>query len=322
MSDLELYKKKIFPMLAVIGRKTDLKLKNFIYEPKLDGTRCILYKSNNNIRMLNRRGNWFQHRFPEIVEEAKKLFGDVILDGEVIVLDKNGLPNFSLLQSRDQTENAFKIKLLSTRWPATLYVFDILAHDNNNLTKQKLIDRKHVLEKVIPDNLIHIRKVFYLEGQGLRLWRDVKKFNMEGVMAKDRNSIYLVGIRSRHWLKIKNIKVADCIICGYTVGIRSPFASLVLGQYYRGKLLHVGQVGTGFDSKQVEELGKALKKIKTSHPPFSEVPKLTKEVIWVRPKYVAEVQFLNYTNRLHLRAPSFKRLRFDKPIKACIIEKL
>jgi bifunctional non-homologous end joining protein LigD len=139
-------------------------------------------------------------------------------------------------------------------------------------------------------------------------------------MAKDSNSKYLIGVRSKSWLKIKNIKTADCIICGYTIGIKK-FASLVLGQYYKGKIIHVGQVGTGFNSKQIEELSKMLEKSKTTKSPFSLQPKLARKVVWVKPKLVAEIEFLDYTKKLHLRAPSFKRLRFDKPLKDCIIEK-
>jgi len=318
---LSLYKQKIFPMLAKIGSKSDLKLKNYLYEAKLDGTRCILYKVGNEVRMLNRRGNWFDHRFPEIVEEAKKLKGNMILDGEVIVLDKKGLPSFNMLQSRDQSENKLRIQLLAKQMPATLYVFDIIAHEDTDFTKLKLLERKYILNQKLPDNLVRIKKVFYKEGSGMELWKNVKKFGIEGVMAKDMESKYLFENRSKLWLKIKNVKTTDAIICGYALGIREYFASLVLGQYYRGNLIHIGNVGTGFDYKQIEDIGKMLQKIRTKKAPFKARTHVPREIVWVKPKYVAEVEFLEYTKYLHLRAPSFKRLRFDKPLRECIVEK-
>jgi DNA ligase D-like protein (predicted ligase) len=318
---LSLYKQKISPMLAQIGSKNELRKKDFVYEPKLDGTRCILYKIGHEIRMLNRRGNWFHYRFPEIVGEAKKLRGNFILDGEVIVLDKKGLPSFNMLQSRDQSENPLRIKILAKQMPATLYLFDIIAYDNTDYTKMKLIDRKYFLNRKIPDNLVHIRKTFYTEGSGKRLWSDVKRFKIEGVMAKDKNSTYMMGKRPKLWLKIKNIKTTDAIICGYALGIREYFASLVLGQYHKGKLIHIGNVGTGFDYKQIAEIGKMLQKIKTKKSPFKARTHIPREIVWVEPNYVAEVEFLEYTKYLHLRAPSFKRLRYDKPLKECIVEK-
>jgi len=315
---MAIYDKKLSPMLASLGNFSALK-QDFIFEPKLDGTRCLLYKIGNKIKMLNRRGNWFQNRFPEIVADAQKLKGNLILDGEIVVLNKKGIPDFNLLQSRDQVENSFKIALLSRQIPATFYVFDILMFGKQDCTKLKLISRKKILSKVLSEakSLKHIREVLFTKN-GLALWQEVKKKNLEGLVAKKESSRYEIGKRSKEWLKIKNIKTADCVICGYTTN-RKPIASLILGQYYENKLIHVGEVGTGLDEAQLSSLYKILEKAKTKKPIFPDL-KLKKKIFWVSPKYVVEVKFLEYTKSLRLRAPSFIRLRFDKPLKDCVVE--
>ncbi|MGC8940631.1 MAG: non-homologous end-joining DNA ligase [Candidatus Nanoarchaeia archaeon] len=313
-----LYEEKISPMLARLGDKSILKLKGFIFEPKLDGVRTILYKKGSQIKLLNRRGKWFEHRFPEIVAEAAKLPKDCILDGELVVLDEKGLPSFSRLQTRDQTEQKLKIDFLSRQLPATYYVFDVLAIGKKDYTSENLLTRKAKLEALLREfqGNKRIRTVFYTQN-GSKLWAYVRKLKMEGVVAKKIVSKYELSKRSPFWIKIKNIKTTDCVICGYTSN-RKPIASLILGQFKNNELIHVGEVGTGFSEAQLNQLYQMLNKIKTNKNYF---PKLKlKNASWVKLYYVAEVKFLEYTKDFHLRAPSFMRLRFDKLPQECNVE--
>jgi len=304
-------------MLAQLGDKKDLNKRGWIYEPKIDGTRGLAIKRGQSIRILNRRGRWIEWRYPEIISDIKKFKNNFILDGEICVLDKHGTPNFSLLQSREQTDNKLRIRLLAREYPAIYYVFDILELDGKNLTSRPLKKRKAILERVLPDS-VHVRKIFWTED-GRALWRIVSRKGLEGVMAKKADSKYYPGKRVHVWLKIKNVKTTDCVICGWTEGQRK-FASLVLGQYENGKLIYVGCVGTGFTERQINELFGQIKKLETKNCPFSEAPSIPRATHWIKPKLIAEIKYLEYSKAKQLRAPVFLRLRFDKELKGCILE--
>lgn len=304
-------------MLAQLGDKKDLNERGWIYEPKIDGTRGLAIKRGRLVRILNRRGRWIEWRYPEIVAELAQLKHDFVLDGEICVLDKVGIPNFSLLQSREQTDNQLRIRLLAREYPATYYVFDILELDGKDLTSRTLKGRKRILERLLPE-LKHVKNIYWTED-GRALWRIVRRKGLEGVMAKKVDSKYYPGKRSDVWLKIKNIKSADCVICGWTEG-RRRFASLVLGQYANSHLIYVGCVGSGLTEREIDELFDKIKKLKTKSCPFEQVPSIGRVTHWVRPKLVVEVKYLQYSKGKRLRAPVFLRLRFDKEPKACILE--
>ncbi|MEM4714306.1 MAG: non-homologous end-joining DNA ligase [Candidatus Nanoarchaeia archaeon] len=312
-----MYNQKIKPMLAYSGKKDDLKKKEFYFEPKIDGTRALLYKYKNNIQILNRRQNWISFRYPEIIADAKKIKGDFILDGEICVLNEKGLPDFSKLQSREQITNFLKIKFLAKSFPVTYYVFDILFLNEKDLTHLPLFKRKKILEKVVKDSKC-IKKILFNKN-GIILWRSVKNIGLEGVMAKKIDSKYEIGRRSENWLKIKNVKTTDCIICGWSTGKRE-FASLILGQYKDSNLIYVGNVGTGFDKSLLKTIYSKIRKLKIKNCPFKEIPKIKGKVFWMKPELIVEVKYLEYTKRHHLRVPSFVRFRYDKTPKECILE--
>ncbi len=315
---------KIKPMLAELGEKKDLRKENFLFEPKIDGTRCICYKKGNIVKFLNRRNAWFEHRYPEIVKDIKKIKGNFILDGEICVLDEKGIPNFYLLAEREHVDDKIRIKILSEEIPATYFVFDILNLNEKDLTKLPLIKRKKILEKTIKD-FGNVKKIYYTKN-GLKLWKVVKKMKLEGVMAKDENSPYS-NKRSSFWLKIKTLKTLDCIICGFTEGSgwrEKYFGAFLCGVYYKNRLIYVGRVGTGLNEKGYRELSEKLKKLEIKKSPFDEFeeePKILKKVHFVKPKLIAEVRFMNITKDLKMRAPSFLRLREDKNIRECILER-
>ena len=144
-------------------------------------------------------------------------------------------------------------------------------------------------------------------------------------MAKQIDSPYLIGERSRYWLKVKNLKKLDCVITGYTKGEgwrAEYFGALILGCYYKGKLTYVGRVGTGLNVPEFESITPQLKKLKVKDCLFPEKPKLPLDikVIWTKPELVCEVKFINLSRNLQLRAPSFTRLRNDKWPKDCVLE--
>lgn len=325
---MDLWNYKIKPMLAYLSKPFNSK--NHIFEIKFDGIRGIGYidTKEGSIRLLNRRFIWFEYRYPELKEILNQINAErVILDGEVVVFEK-GLPNFNLLQEREQVEDKYRIEMLSKLYSATYVVFDILYLDGKNLTKIPLIERKKILEKVVsPSKRIMISEFF--EEKGIEIFKSVKELGLEGIMAKHKFSKYYIGKRSKAWLKIKNLKTIDAIICGYTKGKgkrENSFGALLLGVYDNGKLRYIGRVGTGEWSEEfLVEFRKKLDEIKIDYNPF-DIFNERKEIVeianFVKPIYVAEIEFLELTKDKKLRAPSFKRLRNDKDPKDCKLEEI
>lgn len=322
---MSLWQEKIKPMLAEISKPFDDE--DFLFELKFDGTRTIAYinKDKKEVRFLNRRGIWFEDRYPEMKElwkdvEAKQ----VILDGELVVF-KEGKPDFYLLAEREHVASKTRAEILSKLNPATLIVFDILHLDGKDLVDFPLIERKKILEKIVKEsNRVLIST--HIIGEGKKFFEEVKAKGLEGIMAKRLNSTYQIGKRSKDWLKIKALNSLDAIICGYTLGEgkrEKYFGALILGVWHEGKLRYLGRVGTGWKEKDLEELAQKLKKIEIEKNPFDvfkEEPAIIEKIKWVEPKLVCEVKFLELTEDFKLRAPSFVRLRDDKLPEECLLE--
>jgi bifunctional non-homologous end joining protein LigD len=317
--------RKFLPMLAFRSQPFDSQ--DFLFEIKYDGTRTICYFEEKNTEFINRRGKEFSYRYPEIKEALKKAVKakEAVLDGEIVVLE-NGKPNFWKLAEREHVDNKFRTELLSKLMPATYIIFDILFLNGKELTNLPLLERKRILEKTIEENE-RIKIAEYKIGSGKELFEFAKKNGLEGIMAKKIDSIYEMGKRSKNWLKIKVENTLDVVIVGYTTGTgeREDFGSLLVAAYHQGKLKFLGRVGTGFSKEEIEEIIKKLEKEKVSTPSISlENVKLDlpegREAIWVKPKYVCEVKFLEFTEDMQLRAPVFVRMREDKSVEECEIE--
>jgi len=317
------------PMLAKSGDEHDLDNRDFVFEPKLDGTRAICYFNRSqksrkgdtspSIIFINRREKNITHRYPEF--SRSEFFDNIkaascVLDGEIIVYDENGIPDFNLLQKREQLDNKLLIQLRSREFPATYVVFDILMKDGHELIGKPLKERKKILNKTVIDSEGEtkiIQKIFFTKD-GRRLFKEIRKRGLEGVMAKKLNGRYYPGERTSVWLKIKFLKTLDCIIVGYTSEKRK-ISSLALALYDGRRLKYVGRVGTGFTEKLIDKLHKLLKPLRVRSPTVEY--RGDKKIIWVRPKLICEVKYLEFSKDKILRAPVFLRLRYDKPIKEC-----
>ena len=317
---------KIKPMLAH-PFETAFDNKEWVFEVKWDGVRAILFKNNNKIRIQSRNGNDITNRYPEIVNAAKlSLRGckSAIVDGEIVVLNEEGVPDFHTHQHRMHIQNPHEIMALSVENPSTYYVFDILYKENENVKGLGYLERRELLSSILKTN-VTIRISDYIEEKGTEILRSSKELNLEGIVAKHKRSIYREGIRSRDWLKIKNTKTQDCVIIGYTKGLGSRvnyFGSLVLAVYSldEKKLKFAGHAGTGFNNETLGEIHPKLKALEGSSRPVDKVPYLNRETVWLKPILVAEVKFDEWTRDGILRAPVFLRLRDDKKAEECIIE--
>jgi bifunctional non-homologous end joining protein LigD len=317
---------KIKPMLAHPFEKA-FDSKEWVFEVKWDGVRAILFKNNNSIQIQSRNGNDITRLYPEIVSAAKLSLRDgksTIIDGEIVVLNEKGLPDFHTHQHRMHIQNPHEIMSLSVKNPSTYYVFDILYNENENLEGLGYLERRQLLSSVLKTNDT-IRISEYIDEKGTEILSSSKELNLEGIVAKHKRSIYREGIRSRDWLKIKNTKTQDCVIIGYTRGLGSRvshFGSLVLAVYSakEKKLKFAGHAGTGFNDETLGEIYLKLKALETNYRPVDKVPYLNRETIWLKPVLVAEVKFDEWTRDGILRAPVFLRLREDKKPEECVTE--
>jgi bifunctional non-homologous end joining protein LigD len=286
----------------------------WLYEVKFDGFRVLAIKNGRDVELWSRNEKLLNERFPKVVKAVAKLsLARCMLDGEVCALNEEGKSSFQLLQNSADTLQ-----------PVVYYVFDLLFEESEDLRNLPLMERKTRLEALLLNAVDPIRpSTFFIENPQEVLDK-MKAVGAEGSIAKLRNSVYETGHRSGAWVKIKFHKGQEFVIAGYTLPKKSRryFGSLILG-YYRGEhLIFAGRVGTGFNDKSLREIFRKLKPLECPEPFVEEVqepsgrwrPKGWKasDSRWVKPKFVAQVQFTEWTNEGILRHPSFQGLRDDK----------
>ena len=316
----------IHPMLATSASKA-FNDPDWLFEIKWDGYRAVAFIEDGRVRLVSRNQNDLTAQFSELKSLPQFVkAGSAILDGEIVALDDEGRPLFSLMQQRTGFQPGKRRLPRREGVPVVYYAFDLLYLDGLDLRRVALDERKRLLqEKIVAGGVIQFSD-HYAE-KGLDLFEAAKRRGLEGIVAKKRGSAYEEK-RSTNWLKIKITQRQECVIGGYTdpEGSREYFGALVLGLYDpRGRLIHVGQAGTGFDQKTLKEIFAGLQPLKTKQNPFyGEIGGLRK-VQFVRPELVAEIKFAEWTHEtseggMKLRAPVFMGLRFDKPAEECRLE--
>jgi bifunctional non-homologous end joining protein LigD len=295
----------IAPMLA---KETDKPFndKEWIYEMKWDGYRAIAEVNENEVNLYSRNGNTFNYSYPIIVDELKKLKIHAVLDGEIIVVDENGKSSFQSLQYYQNDGTV----------PLEFRVFDLLSLKGQDTCSLALTDRKKLLKMLLPKNPV-IKYSDHIEEKGTEFFKMAVENDLEGIMAKEANSIYNPGARTNLWLKIKNHKTLEAVIAGFTEpgGGRKHFGALVLGIWDGKQLKYIGHTGSGFDSKGLDRLIKLMKPLIQKKSPFDSVVKTNMPVTWVQPQLVCEIKYTEWTRDGHLRHPIFLRLREDKKAK-------
>lgn len=285
-----------------------------IFEIKWDGARCLAFLKDRT-RLQNRRLIDVTYRYPELNGLYKAVKAkEAILDGELVVFH-NGKPNFYLLQQRDHEESPQKIKQLSKLYPTTFVSFDIIYLNGKILIDKPLWERKQILKDIVKDTEVLLFTDF-IEKHGKRYFSAVKGEGLEGIVAKKINSPYLLGKRSKHWLKIKTTETMVCHICGYTVGKgerANTFGALLLATKKGNGYFYRGRVGTGFTYKEQMTLLSLLKPLTVSKPPLLEnFEPLPLKIVWVKPKICVIVEFKEFTHKGHLRTPSFRGIADEK----------
>ncbi|HEU5305195.1 MAG TPA: non-homologous end-joining DNA ligase [Gemmatimonadales bacterium] len=300
------------PMLATLTAKLPVG-GNWVYEPKLDGVRAMVYASGGKVRIYSRNQKPLNDAYPELVEAlAKAVRGNALLDGEIVAFDpETGITSFARLQQRMQLRDPVRAR--RTRVAVNIYLFDCLYYEGIDLTLLPLVDRKSLLRDVIwYDETVRFTP-HEVSGADAMLRRACEQ-GAEGIIAKRADSRY-VSARSTDWLKIKCQRRQELVIGGYTAprGTRERLGALLVGYYDGAALRYAGKVGTGYDRRTLETLHARLQPLNRRTSPFSAGPVPGGEIQWVSPKLVAEIGFSEWTTAGLLRHPRFIGLRDDKP---------
>jgi len=302
----------IQPMLATLVDEP-FSDPEWLFETKLDGVRAVCFIRNGKASFVSRNQIEMTTQYPELASIAESVSSaDAILDGEIVALDGRGVSRFQLLQPRLGRKNSGEIARLAATTRIVYYVFDLLYLNGSDLTACKLLDRKTTLGRILRPSK-NVRYSDHIIGEGEKLFKEVAKVPLEGMIAKRLASKY-VPRRSRDWLKIKTIQQSEVVIGGYTQprNSRSYFGALVVGLYRDGKLQYVAHTGGGFNQQTLAETYRLLQPLKTKDCPFVEKPKTNEPVQWVKPKLVAQVKFSEWTADQRMRHPIFLGLRQDK----------
>ena len=305
------------PMLASPGKPFSDPA--WIYEMKYDGYRMMVMRDTGSVRLLSRNGNDMTAVFPDIVAAVEALPAErFILDGEVVVQDDDGRPRFQLLQKRARVSATREIERLSNKLPATLYAFDLLAFDAFDARSLPLSSRKRLLQQFVPAVGV-VRYSEHVAGRGLDFFQAAEAMGLEGMVAKRADSPYRPG-RSSDWLKIRVQRSADFVVVGFKQSSRARgFGSFHVAAWRNGELTYAGAVGTGVTAARIDEAWSQARERILPAPACSGAPK-TKDDVWVEPRVVCEVRYLEWTEAGNLRHPVFLRLRTDKRAEECTFD--
>jgi DNA ligase D-like protein (predicted ligase) len=300
----------IEPMYALSVQKLP-EGKEWLYEVKFDGYRCLAGKDSTRVTLWSRRGNLFTEQFPHIARACERLPPDTLLDGEIVALDENGRVSFNLLQHHRSKAQAL-----------LFYVFDVLIYRGRSLLKAPLETRREALGEIFKDgNAAPVSLSETIDAAPADLTRVAREFGFEGIIAKRKDSHYEPGKRNGAWVKYRINQGQEFVIGGYTLG--NPIDALIVGYYEDGKLLYAAKVRNGFVAQVRREVASRFNGLQIDTCPFANLPErkrtqwaLTKEemknCVWLRPELVAQIEFSEWTPDGDLRHSKFVGLREDK----------
>lgn len=307
--------RRIHPMLAEQGTPEDIeRLHDYDEQRKYDGTRAFIIKDGDKVVLRGRSWiNDYAPKFPEIVAEVKQLpVESCVLDSELTFFKKG--------TDKDVFVTALANPETKKDYTAKLMVFDALFVEDYDLEKLPFLDRREIIEKIIPGRLRHVEAVETVEKNKKAYFRTLKAKQGEGVMLKERKSPYREGERTREWLKIKHWKTDEAVVVGYTQGEgarASTFGAVILAQRDKnGKWRYVGKT-SGFSEKELARLLKKLRSLETKKPPIIDAPSGINVKAWVKPEIVAEVKYYEKTENGAFRFPDYVRERDDKSPEEC-----
>lgn len=292
---------------------------DWLYERKLDGERCVVFRDARGVQLLSRNRQRLNETYPELVDAlADSSPWRFIADGEIVAFEGN-VTSFARLQQRMRLHDEEQARASGVR--VYLYLFDLLYLDGYELIGLPLRARKKLLRNALRFR-DPLRFTPHRNGDGEAFYRQACEKGWEGLIAKRALSRYSHS-RSKDWLKFKCVHQQELVIGGFTepAGQRKGFGALLLGYYQGGTLHYAGKVGTGFDDDTLQDLSQKLRSREQDHCPFAERDEASRsDVHWTKPTLVAEIGFTEWTEDDRLRHPRFLGLRDDKAARAVVKE--
>jgi bifunctional non-homologous end joining protein LigD len=303
--------KDITPMMATLVTEP-FDNDQWLFEIKWDGYRAVAYANGADVELVSRNGLSFTEKYFPVTDALKELDIHAVLDGEIVAVDKKGMAVFQSLQNWQNTPVQLQY-----------FIFDLIWLDGYDLSHLPLLERKKILKSILPHGNEVLKYSDHVMGKGLDFFKAALAQGLEGMMAKNADSLYEAGTRTRDWVKVKVNQRQEVVIAGYTEprNARKFFGSLLLGLYDGDDLVYIGHTGSGFNAKSLEQIYKKLQPLVVKTCPFENCPKGNMPVTWVRPKLVCEIKFTEWTKDRIARHPIFMGLRVDKKAKDVSFEK-
>ncbi len=308
----------VAPMLALLAEKLPVG-SEWLYEVKVDGIRAVAVKQGRDVQLYSRKPREITSEFPQIARAVAALkVPKLVLDGEIVALDEHGRSSFQLLQN---------LRRDAAGTPLFYVVFDMLNRGGVDLTARPLTVRRNFLEQILPRNRAALRLSPVLAGEPEHIWAESQRLELEGIIAKRKESRYESARRSGAWLKVKANKAQEFVIGGYTRerGSRQFFGAVLVGYYRNRELLFASAVGTGFNTAALRSLHRLFQEHRAPKCPFANLPVQRKgrsgggltaaemrDCTWLKPELVCQVKFYEWTRDGYLRHPVFLGLREDK----------
>lgn len=273
---------------------------DFVFEIKWDGYRAIAeLQEPKQPLFYSRNGINYLQKFKTIVWDFEAQNHRMVLDGEIVAVDAQGLPDFQALMQIDDLPQT----------PLTYQVFDLLWLNGISTESLSLTERKELLKEALVETST-IRYCDHIPEKGIALFKEIAKMGLEGIMAKRKDSVYRRDSRSEDWLKVRHLQETEAYICGFTEprGSRKKFGALVLGQYQKGQLIYVGHTGSGFSDAMLEEMFQQMDVHTIPDCPFVKIPKTNMPATWLNPELRVKIHYTEKTKGGILRHPIFKGL--------------
>ena len=285
----------------------------FLYELKVDGERCVAYLDPaSGTELRNKRNLKLLPKVPELANLHEHVNRRCILDGELAVI-ADGKPDFFAIQRRGLLSSPRKIQLAARQQPACFVAFDILYLGDHPTVELPLMERKRLLEGVVVREDARFAVSRYIERNGVAFFELAKARELEGIVAKRRDSRYYFGKRTKDWIKSKYLLDEDFVVCGY-ICRENGMNSIILGQYHNGRLACKGHVSLGVNGEQFRRI---LALPSLSEPLFP-IPSGSEGVVWIEPSLVCTIRYMMKTENGGMRQPVFKGLRDDKAPEECL----
>ncbi len=326
----------IQPMLAAEAPQA-FDSSEHVFELMWGGIRAMAYIRDGVMRLRGRNGRDLLGHFPELVSMPDAVLSrEAILDGEIIAVDGQGQPAFELLRPRLQLMSdafdagvgafadlppEFRVKKLAGQ--LMYQAFDVLWLDDRSLVDRPLWQRKNRLHDVVKPGP-EFAAVDFVDDEGVAFYEAVLERKLEGIVAKQKASVYTPGLKSDRWLQIRALHSGDFVVGGYTIGSArrrgEMFSQLLLGGYDGGRFDYVGAVSGGLSDSEARDLISRLEPLHTDQSPFHDPPPIPRLIYWTRPEAVCHVRFSEWSRDGHLRFPIFSALRPDLNALDCQLD--